>query len=80
MKWALTFIAIGWAVYSANAFLFLARTFSEPAKRGVAELFASAQGYAIVFGPVVIALFFLIGGWPERKMEISGEHASDKEP
>lgn len=78
IKWGLTLISIVWAVYSADFFFFLARTFPEPDKGGVAELFASIQGYAIVFGPILIALFFLTSRWPERKIRILSALASDK--
>ena len=65
-KWVLLLGTICWAIYSANAFLFLARTFPspEPFKQGVSELIASAQGYAVVFGPVIVALILLLIRWP----------------
>jgi hypothetical protein len=64
VKWGLSVIAIGWAVYSANIFKFLAWTFPspEPVQHGI---FSSIQGYAVVFGPVIVALFFLMIRWPE---------------
>lgn len=64
VKWALIVIGIGWAVYSANAFIFLAQTFPspEPGKHDIRELISSVQGYAVVFGPVIVALLFLTTG------------------
>lgn len=73
VKWGLIVVGIGWAVYSANGLIFLARTFpsAEPDKHGVSELISSLQGYAVVLGPVFVALFFLLIRWPERRKKNS---------
>gem|GEM_PF-2523300 len=67
VKWGLLIIGICWAIYSASAFIFLARTFPFPelVKHGASELFASIQGYAVVFGPVILAVLLLMIRWPE---------------
>jgi hypothetical protein len=67
LKWCLLFVGVGWATYSGNAFIFLARTFLTPrsVKYGLSEILANLQGYAVVFGPVIIAVIFLMIRWPE---------------
>jgi len=62
-------VSIGWAIYSINAFLFLANTFpgSNPKKFGEPEILSAAQGYLVVFGLAVIAIFLLIIRWPEKR-------------
>ena len=65
VKWGLIVIGMGWTVYSANAFIFLARTFPSP-EPVQHDVLSSVQGYAVVFGPVIVALFFLMIRWPER--------------
>ena len=85
VKWALLVISLGWAAYSANAFIFLARAFpsTTPDQSGLLELLASAQGYAIVFGPFAIAAGLLLIRWPEHMIsmqEIARRGHSGEEP
>ena len=67
-KWALLIVGIGWAVFSANGFIFLARAFpSQSRETALSEILASAQGYAVVFGPAALAVVLLVIQWPKKK-------------
>ena len=69
VKLALLLISLSWTVYVANAFIFLARAFpsERPATYSFTEFLASAQGYAVVFGPAIISAFFLMIRWPIKR-------------
>ena len=69
-KWVLLLISAGWALYSSNAFILLAQTFptSESPGYGTSELLATLQGYAVVFGPAMLAAILLMIRWPENKL------------
>ena len=60
-------IGVAWAAYSMDAIIFLSRAFPSKARTdgGVPALLASVEAYAVVFGPALIATFFLILKWPE---------------
>ena len=75
VQWCLLLIGAGWAVYSTNYFIFLARAFPShtAAKYDVPELLASTQAYVVVFGPVLIAAIFLMVRWPERRARLDSK-------
>ena len=79
VKWGLIVVAIAWAVYSTNAFLFLAKTFPSPGpvKQNTPELIANIQGYAVVFGPLIVAVLFRMIRWPEGSKGNSKRRASN---
>jgi hypothetical protein len=68
-KWLLLLIALAWAWYAGSFFLFLARAVpvTEPVRNDMAHLLATVQGYAVVFGPAIVAGLVLIMKWPEGK-------------
>lgn len=64
-------LSAGWAVFSWTAFVLLANSFpsSGPFQYGISDFLASLQAYLLVFGPVVVAIIFLIVRWPNRLKE-----------
>ena len=68
LKWFLLLIGLAWAFYAGNAFFFLARAFpsARSTQYSLTEFLATLQGYAVVFGPFLLALIFLLIKWPER--------------
>jgi hypothetical protein len=59
---------ICWAVFATQGLMFLARTFPTPGPvvNSPTRILADAQGYALVYGPAVIALVLLFVRWPAR--------------
>jgi hypothetical protein len=77
-KWLLLLLALAWTWYAGSFFLFLANTFpvTQPVPNGTSHLPATAQGYALVFGPAIVAGLFLIMRWPEDKRSDPAERRS----
>jgi len=61
-KVGLVLLSAAWAVHVWRFYLFLASVFptSKPVESNATEFLASLQGYAIMLGPLIIALLLLI--------------------
>jgi hypothetical protein len=69
VKWLLLLAGIGWAIFSARWFLFLASELptSGAARHDLGGLFASLEDFTIVTGPALLALLFLTTPWPKPR-------------
>jgi hypothetical protein len=66
-KWCMFLLGAAWAILSGNALISLAKAFPSFGPKHVDSvyMFASLQGYLVVFAPLIIGLVLLVSTWPE---------------
>jgi len=71
LKYVFFFLGICWALYVANAFIFLAKAFPShpPSRQTFTTFIASFQGYLVMLGPVVLTTILLFINWPENQLK-----------
>jgi hypothetical protein len=65
IKWAVLCFAGAWAMFAMNGIIALSDVFPQTAPPR-SDFLATLQTYAVVFGPAIIAAFFLMIRWPEN--------------